>query len=88
MHATKAWRIDNQLGRRNLTEAQMSYLRGERYKLEKAQGQRMDLTSGQNVQKLETAEKLSAQYKVSPKTIRRDAEYAEDVNKIAALIII
>ncbi len=27
--------IDNQPGRRNLTERQMSYLRGERYKLEK-----------------------------------------------------
>ncbi len=58
--------------------------RRDRYRLEKTQGQRTDLTCGQNDHKSErTAEKLSTQYKVSPKTIRRDAEYAEDVNAIA-----
>lgn len=33
--AAKLWIIKNQLGRRNLTPQQMSYLRGKRYEMEK-----------------------------------------------------
>jgi hypothetical protein len=39
----------------------------------------------QNDHSSKTEEKLSAQYKVSPKTVRRNAEYAEDINAIAAV---
>ncbi len=42
-------------------------------------------SSSQNDHSSKTAEKLSAQYKVSPKTIQHDAEYASDINKIAAV---
>ena len=89
IHAAKVRMIDNQLGRRNLTEGQMSYLRGERYKLEK-QGHGGDRkseekSSSQNDHSIKTAEKLSTQYKVSPKTIQRDASYASDINAIAAV---
>jgi hypothetical protein len=86
MHAAKSWMIDNQLGRRNLTEGQMSYLRGERYKLEKQGVGRPERQCGQNDHNSErTVEKLSAQYRRSPKTIQRDAAYASDINKIAAV---
>ena len=68
---SKALMIDNQLGRRNLTEGQMSYLRGERYKLEKQShgGDRKseEKSSSQNDHLIKTAQKFSAQYKVSPK---------------------
>jgi hypothetical protein len=84
MHAAKCWMIDNQLGRRNLSEGNIRYLRGERYKLEKAQGQRTDLTSPQIEEKSTTAKKLATQYKVSKATIERDAAYAADINAIAA----
>jgi hypothetical protein len=77
------WMIINQLGKRNITEDEKSYLRGVQYKIEKKQGQRTDLTSGQNDQKLETREKLAIQHKVSAKTIQRDEKYAESVDKIA-----
>jgi hypothetical protein len=79
----KNWMIINQLGKRNITEDEKSYLRGIQYKIEKKQGQRTDLTSGQNDQKLETREKLALQHKVSAKTIQRDEKYAESIDKIA-----
>src|SRR4030095_15822199 len=38
LDAAKAWMIANQLGRRNLTPAQMSYFRGKQYEMQKRQG--------------------------------------------------
>lgn len=71
------------LHRRNLTEEKKSFLRGKRYLAEKKQGERKDLTSGQNDQKSETADILAKEYNVAPKTIRRDAKFARAVDKIA-----
>lgn len=82
-NAVRNWIINNQLARRNCTEEQKAYLRGQRYITEKRQGERSDLTSGQNVQKSTTAEALAVEYKVDEKTIRRDAKYAEAVDSIA-----
>jgi phage N-6-adenine-methyltransferase len=76
------WIINNQLGRRNLIPDQASYLRGKRYLSEKKQGERTDITSGQNVQKSTTAEKLANEYKVDEKTIRRDAQFASALDTI------
>ncbi len=81
----KDWMIKNQLGRRNLSQEQQSYLRGLRYNQEKSQGRRSDLTSGQNDRKLvaeSTAVSLAKEYNVSPKTIVRDAEFAKGVETI------
>lgn len=81
----KAWMVNNQLGRRNLSPEQQSYLRGLRYNQEKTQGKRSDLTSGQNDQKLEpesTAGRLGKEYGVSEKTIIRDGQFAEGVDVI------
>jgi len=83
------WIINNQLGRRNLTPEEISYLRGQRYKEEKKQGQRTDLTYGQNGHKLEeskTAIKLAKEFKVGENTIKRDAIFAESVDKVVELV--
>jgi site-specific DNA-methyltransferase (adenine-specific) len=77
------WIISNQLGRRNLTPEAASYLRGKRYLAEKKQGERTDLTSDQNDTKLETADKLAAEYKVGKATIKRDAAFASAVDAVA-----
>ncbi|WP_020528081.1 hypothetical protein [Flexithrix dorotheae] len=77
----KDWMIANQLGKRNLTNEQKSYLRGLRYLSDKQQGKRSDLTSGQNVQK-STATIIADQYNVDEKTVRRDAQYAKGVDLI------
>lgn len=79
------WMVKNQLGRRNLSPEQQSYLRGLRYNQEKMQGKRTDLTFGQSDQKLEsesTAKRLAKEYDVSEKTIIRDAQYAEGLDLI------
>src|SRR5262249_10157312 len=52
------WIINNQLGRRNLTPEQQSYLRGKRYNLEKKQGARTDITFPQKEGRSHTAERL------------------------------
>lgn len=94
----KLWMISNQLGRRNLTPAQQSYLRGKRYETEKQQKGGYDkvLSKGQNVplivEELQntskgqnvplTSERLGNEYGVSEKTIKRDAEYARGLDKI------
>ena len=48
-------------------------------------GARTDLTSGQNVQKLSTAEEIGKQYGVDEKTVRRDADFSEAVDKVMGL---
>jgi hypothetical protein len=81
----KKWMVTNQLGRRNLSPEQQSYLRGLRYLQEKSQGQRTDLTSGQNVKKSEgetTAAKLGAEFNVSERTIVRDGEFVKGIDKL------
>lgn len=83
------WMIDNQLGRRNLSPQQQSYLRGKRYSQEKKSlggsrgNQYTDMPSGQNVHMPKTEEKLAEQYGVSPRTIRRDEKFSQGVDNIS-----
>lgn len=79
------WMIRNQLGRRNLSPEQQSYLRGLRYNREKSQGKRTDLTLDQSDPKLEsqsTAAALAKEYNVSEATIKRDGEFASGLEII------
>ncbi len=105
----KDYMINLQLGRRNLSQNQISYFRGLRYNNEKAdksanllinsskghfdpsgnEAQKTDKSEtkspkGQNDPSVKTtAERLAKEYNVSPKTIKRDAEFAEGLEKIA-----
>ncbi|HRJ31367.1 MAG TPA: ParB N-terminal domain-containing protein [Cyclobacteriaceae bacterium] len=79
------WMVKNQLGRRNLSPEQQSYLRGLRYNREKTQGKRSDLTLDQNDLKLEstnTALALAKEYNVSEATIKRDGDFARGIDLI------
>ena len=104
----KDYMINLQLGRRNLSQNQISYFRGLRYNNEKAdksdnllinfpkghfdpsgnEGQKTDKSEtesskGQNDPSVKTtAERLAKEYNVSPKTIKRDAEFADGLEKI------
>jgi hypothetical protein len=77
------WIIDNQLGRRNATPEQKSYLRGKRYNLEKRadEGHGDQRSDGHNAHP-NKAEELAREYGVDEKTIRRDAEFAEAVDTL------
>lgn len=85
-HACIEWIIANQLGKRNLTDEEKSFLRGKRYRAEKkaqgGTGANQHKQSAQNEQSA-TAERLAAEYNTSPATIRRDANFADAVDKIA-----
>lgn len=83
--AAQEWMINNQMGRRNLTDEQRSYLRGKRYSLEKKDKGGYDkyLSKGQNNPL--TAEKLAEEFNVSGKTIRRDEHFARGIDFIGTL---
>lgn len=93
----KDYMIDLQLGRRNLTPQQASYFRGLRYNNEKTERGKYDRITDEGLisiddyfeskkVKVSTASKLSEEYKVSPATIRRDAEFAEGLGKLSTTL--
>ena len=72
----------NQLGRRNLDARQMSLLRGRRYnRTKRSDGGHGDQKSGGQNVRPNAAESLAAEHGVNEKTIRRDGEFAEAVEK-------
>lgn len=96
--AAIVWMCRNQLGRRNLTDDQRSYLRGKQYEAEKmTQGgtganQHTKEQSGQNVQsatrresKDGTAGRIGKEYGVDGRTIRRDADFSKSVDSAEAV---
>lgn len=77
------WIINNQLGRRNVTPEQASYLRGKRFNSEK-NGHGGDRKSNHQYDGLiDTADKLADEYNVGRATIERDAKFAKAVDTIA-----
>ena len=89
----RQWMINHQLGRRNVTPEQAAYLRGKDYLTgEKHQGARVDLhppdPSGQPDMKLslDLADRLATQHEVSPRTITRDAKFAESLGELTTLL--
>ncbi len=101
----KGFMIDNQLGRRNLSIEQASYLRGMKYlnlrkskgKYEranhKAQNELYDIMPSEHKdqndpyasseKKMTTAEQLAHEFNVGQATIKRDAEFAEGLEKLS-----
>lgn len=88
LYDVRQYMIDNQLGRRNLSPEQISFLRGMKYlteKKEKGKYERLD-HKGHFVpydkETVSTSEKLGERFKVSAKTIKRDAEFASGLEKL------
>lgn len=85
-HDAKRWIIRNQLGRRNLSPLAIADLRGRLYneqKLTKAEAGALGGSNDQNDHCLEhTDERLASEFGVSAPTIRRDAKFAEAMDKI------
>jgi ParB-like chromosome segregation protein Spo0J len=79
------WVIDNQLARRNLTDERRAYYRGKEYLNKKQQHVGQTVSDGQNDHPGQTVSQALAQkHGVGEKTIRRDAEFAQAVDKIGA----
>jgi 16S rRNA G966 N2-methylase RsmD len=82
--AAADWIDAHQLGRRNLTPAQMSLLRGRRYnrmKMKCGGNRRYGFTGAGNHQS-KTADRLAGEYGVSHATISRDAQYADAIDRL------
>jgi len=81
LDAVKEYMIRYQLGRRNLTPEQISYLRGLRYLQQKA-------VRGSNLRAdapvVNVADTLAAEYGVSSRTIKRDGDFAASLNALPA----
>jgi hypothetical protein len=86
------WIINNQLGRRNISDMQRSYLRGLQYEREKKR--RGADTGNENASKnkpekvadlnsSETAERLAGQHKVSTRTIYSDAQFVKALDTVS-----
>lgn len=89
--AAKEWIAENQLNRRNLSKEWTSYLRGKAYKTakkshggdRKSSAQNGHLKSGESDDPAErTAEDVAKKNGVGQATIRRDAEYADAIDRL------
>jgi hypothetical protein len=74
--AAKDWIIDNQYGRRNLTDEQRAYFRGKEYLA--AKGKPLPQNEGTGG----AAKKVAGKRKVSKATVERDAEFAKGADKL------
>jgi protein gp37 len=85
LDAAKAWMLQHQLGRRNLTPEQMSYLRGKEYELAKNGhgGDRKSSKSSPQNEDLKVSQQLADKHKVARATIERDATFAKAVDHVA-----
>lgn len=84
--AALTWIVNHQLGRRNITPETASYLRGKRYSLLKGNREdnlKQNSPKGQNVTSVDVAEELAQQYKISSRTIKRDAQFSEAIDTLA-----
>jgi hypothetical protein len=80
----KAWLRASHYGRRSYSQEMKAYVRGTDYLARKKQhGGARKKASGQRVH-LKTADAVAAEYGVEGRTVRRDAVFAEALDKIAA----
>jgi hypothetical protein len=86
LEAVRDFMIDNQLGRRNLTPEQTAYLRGLKYRNERLNAGRPvqdgDPTESDHNLGQRTQDRLAKEFKVSPRTIQRDRDYSEGIDKL------
>lgn len=93
IEAAKDWMINNQLGRRNVTEETKSWLRGLQYKREKKK-QGWQVSSAKNVgvapkegNQKRTVQIIAEQHKVSSSTVQRDEKFVDAVEILSGLDI-
>ena len=90
LQAVRDFMINNQLGRRNLTPEQTSYLRGLKYRNERQATGRPVVDGDSSAQEegdysltQRTQDRLAKEFNVSPRTIHRDREFSEGIDKLS-----
>lgn len=79
----KEFMIDLQLGRRNITPEEESYLRGLKYNTQKANRGVALQVQGEDSKPVNVAEKLADEFNVSVRTIKNDGKFAEGLSKLS-----
>ncbi len=79
----KEFMIDLQLGRRNITPEEESYLRGLKYNTQKGNRGVVLQTQGEESKPINVAEKLADEFNVSVRTIKNDGKFAEGLSKLS-----
>lgn len=74
------WMRNKQLGQRNLTKDQRTFYLGEKYNSQKKSHGGERKASAQN-EPLKTAERIAKEHNVSPATVKRAGQFAEEVAK-------
>ena len=85
-HEVVDWICKNQLGRRNLTDAARSDLRGKRYNNQKQRvgGDRKSICQNDKLI-LNTHEAIAAEEHVAPRTVTRDGKFSEALDTLATI---
>jgi hypothetical protein len=87
LEKVKEFMIDLQLGRRNITPEEESYLRGLKYNaLKTNRGIVLQNNEAEDAQKnspVNVAEKLATAFNVSVRTIKNDGKFATGINKLS-----
>lgn len=83
INEAKAWMVENQMGRRNLTPDQLSYYRGVKYNTYKNSKGGYDkvMLKGKG-EHYTTSQALAKHFNVSESTIKRDSKFATGLNVI------
>jgi hypothetical protein len=81
-HEVVEWMCVNQLGRRNLSDAARSDLRGKRYNNQKMAAHRPERTQNGNVSG-RTAERIASEDNVGKNTVIRDAQFSAALDTLA-----
>lgn len=78
------WMIHNQLGRRNATEEQKSYLRGKLYREQKNQQGGDQRSKRHSAASIDTATVIASENGVDRRTVQRDATFSKAVDDLHA----
>ena len=83
-HQVIDWMILNQLGKRNITSEQRSYLIGKRYESEKQKhGGQISKGIGKNFLPVSTAEKIGEEVGVSDRQVKINEQFAQGIDKMS-----
>lgn len=76
------WSCKNQLGRRNLTDAQKTYLIGRQYEAQKMTqgGDRKSSSQNENLKNARTSELVAKEHRMRKRSVLRAAKFSKGVD--------
>ena len=85
LESVKDWMINNQLGRRNLTDQERMFFIGLRYNRTKSQQGGDHRSNGKVFRLVNNANELANEHNVTDRTVRNASKFAEGIEKLSKL---